>query len=205
MGSDNNNKIPLLKGRSNYKAWAALVKKSAIGEDWWKYIDPNDAYSKRPSSDDPTWIQKQILKKDYGSEGVGHRMEVFERWDSLTLGTDVEEFCRQYREVLGELKMLDMKVDNEVLIYSFIARVSQQYSTWAKIQRNDLAKRTTESLPAIDDIIHSLLEDDKAEDAAKVAHTVRRGGVDHSNRRRGDARGRGGYGGAGRGGRARSH
>ena len=62
-------------------------------------------------------------------------MEVFERWDSLTLGTDVEEFCRQYREVLGELKMLDMKVDNEVLIYSFIARVSQQYSTWAKIQR----------------------------------------------------------------------
>ncbi|PPJ52893.1 hypothetical protein CBER1_11827 [Cercospora berteroae] len=124
------------------------------------------------------------LKKQYEPSGTAYRMAVFEQWDSLHFdGKDLENFCIQYQQTLREIDGLGIQLDKELRLYAFINRVSRHYDTWAKIKRESIHSTTKDFLPALDDVVKSLLETDAAEKSDATALVARSDNKSNSEKR----------------------
>ena len=115
------------------------------------------------------------LKSKYEPSGLAHQFAIYQEWQSIKYdGKGLEEFTHKYSQACARLKESKLDVSDTIKVYQFVTLISPWFETFTANLREKLrCLQKEEDLPKLDNIISSLLDENKAQQSNQGANFAR--------------------------------
>ncbi|KAI0997288.1 hypothetical protein K3495_g10899 [Podosphaera aphanis] len=125
--------------------------------------------------DDPEHIWN-FLESKYEPNGLAYQFSMYQEWQSIQYdGKDLEDFIHKYTQACSQLKESKVDVSDTIKLYQFITIISPWYENFAATIRDKLRNiKNEKDLPLLDDVISTLLDEEKAQQYCQAINFARK-------------------------------